>query len=376
MDLKPLPQHVQIAFADLVAKAFDAEFDDAYPENGRFVKRERKGRDYWYYRGYARQPDGSAGKEVQKYVGPVSDPEITARVERFQHIHTSYRARREIASSLRASGLPAPSPLEGNVIAALARGGLFQMRAVLVGSLAFQTYPGLLGTTLKDALYRTEDIDIAQDYGVAIGIGEDDRMDDVGELLRGVEPSFKPVPHLGRNPAPAAFQTATGFKVEFLTTNRGSPEIEADVSPLPALGVAGTPLRFLDFLIRSPCRSVLLHDAGVAVMVPTPERYAVHKLIVSRRRHQTSQSQEKARKDVAQASAIIAAKHTLRMRQDLGFAWMEAFERGDTWRQTLEEGALLLDPAARGALENGIRQAAELERVKDWKALVPWRTGQ
>lgn len=62
------------------------------------------------------------------------------------------------------------------------------------------------------------------------------------------------------------------------------------------------------------------------------------------------------------------------MGQDLGFAWMEAFERGETWRQTLAEGALLLDPAARGALENGIRQAAELERIKNWKALVPWRS--
>ncbi|KQQ17620.1 hypothetical protein ASF56_23145 [Methylobacterium sp. Leaf122] len=373
--MKTLPNLIQIAFADLIAKAFDAEFDDAYPENGRFAKRERRGQEYWYYLGYERDPDGSKkGKEVQKYVGPVADPEITRRVERFQGIRVSYRERREIAGTLRRSGLPAPSPLEGNVVAALARGGLFQMRAVLVGSLAFQTYSGLLGVALKDALYRTEDIDIAQDYGVSIGVGADDRMEEVQEVLRGVEPSFRPVPHIGRNPSAAAFQTAKGFKVEFLTTNRGSPNIESDISMLPALGVGATPLRFLDFLIRHPCRSVLLHDAGVAVMVPTPERYAVHKLIVSRRRIQTQESQEKARKDIAQAGTIIQAKHHLRMSQDIGFAWIEAFERGDTWRQLLEEGAQLLDVAELSALELGIRKAAELEKMPDWKSYVPWRS--
>jgi hypothetical protein len=108
-------------------------------------------------------------------------------------------------------------------------------------------------------------------------------------------------------------------------------------------------------------------------MVPTPERYAVHKLIVSRRRIRSQESQEKARKDIAQAGAIIQAKHHLRMSQDLGFAWIEAFGRGDTWRQLLDEGASLLDVAERAALEFGIRRAAELEKTLDWKSYVPWR---
>ncbi|TXM60985.1 hypothetical protein FV226_27710 [Methylobacterium sp. WL12] len=58
---------VQIAFADLIAKAFDADFDAAYPENGRFAKSDRRGQEYWYYLGYARDPDGAKkGKETQK----------------------------------------------------------------------------------------------------------------------------------------------------------------------------------------------------------------------------------------------------------------------------------------------------------------------
>ncbi len=42
--MRARPSHVQIAFADLIAKAFDAEFDAAYPENGRFAKRARRDR--------------------------------------------------------------------------------------------------------------------------------------------------------------------------------------------------------------------------------------------------------------------------------------------------------------------------------------------
>ena len=40
----------------------------------------------------------------------------------------------------------------------------------------------------------------------------------------------------------------------------------------------------LDFLIRDPVRTVLLHRSGVPVLVPSPERFAVHKLIVATRR--------------------------------------------------------------------------------------------
>lgn len=54
---------------------------------------------------------------------------------------------------------------------------------------------------------------------------------------------------------------------------------------MPALGGASAdPLRFLDFLIYEPVRAVLLHKSGISVIVPAPERYAVHKLIVASRR--------------------------------------------------------------------------------------------
>ncbi len=63
--------------------------------------------------------------------------------------------------------------------------------------------------------------------------------------------------------------------------SRGEEVIFFKPVPMPALGgAAAIPLRFLDYLIHEPIRAVLLHGAGVPVLVPSPERYAIHKLIV------------------------------------------------------------------------------------------------
>jgi hypothetical protein len=249
------------------------------------------------------------------------------------------------------------------VLASLAKAGLFRLRAVLVGSVAFQSYSGILSVRLNDGLYRTEDVDIAQDHGISISL--DDRLPSVDNLLREVDPTFQPVPHLGENPNPAAYRTATGFKVEFLTPNRGSDDHLGDVSVLPALGVSAMPLRHLDFLIREPVRSVILHDAGVGVLVPAPERYAIHKLIVAASRHETSQSAQasKANKDIAQAQTLIEAMAEAGRKADLGFAWIEAFERGSQWRMKLHAGAHQLQPEHVRDLVHGIQLAAKLDQV-------------
>jgi hypothetical protein len=72
------------------------------------------------------------------------------------------------------------------------------------------------------------------------------------------------------------------LRVDFLVPNQGADEDEPLY--LPALNTAAEPLRFLDFLIYEPVKAVLLHGPGTAITVPSPERFAVHKLIVSQRR--------------------------------------------------------------------------------------------
>ena len=333
-----LPRIDQLAFADLVDKCHDADFAAEFPANGTLLQQQRAGRSYWYYRGYAPALDGGAPTRSLKYVGPAGDPDIERRVAAFGSIKADHRARRDLASRLRRAGLPAPLPFDGAVVAALARTGMFRLRAVLVGSTAYQSYGGLLGVKLVAAHYATEDVDVAQDFGVSLAL--DDQAAPVSEALRAVDPSFVPIEKWSDPGVATGFRNARGFKVEFLTTRRGSPEHGDQAATLPALDIGAQALAFLDFLIREPVRSALLHEAGVAVVVPAPNRFAVHKLIVAARRSELA----KSAKDVDQAAALIDAFEATGRQFELREAFEEAWSRGPAWRSALRAGLSRLPP--------------------------------
>ena len=100
-------------------------------------------------------------------------------------------------------------------------------------------------------------------------------------------------------------------------------------SPTPALGGASAqPLRFLNFLIFEPIRSVMLCRNGVAVTVPAPERFAVHKLIVAARRQTDDNGLLKRAKDVRQAALLIEALGLARRQTDQAMVFSEAWKRG------------------------------------------------
>ncbi|RXG85873.1 hypothetical protein EAS61_35045 [Bradyrhizobium zhanjiangense] len=128
------------------------------------------------------EPSGGEGptKKTLKYVGAADDPEIAKRAEAFQRTKIGYRARRELAAKLRRAGYPAPPHMEGLVVNELARAGLFRLRATLVGSMAYQTYSGVLGVKLPDELVTTEDMD--KFYGISISI--DESMPNIEEILK------------------------------------------------------------------------------------------------------------------------------------------------------------------------------------------------
>ena len=113
-------------------------------------------------------------------------------------------------------------------------------------------------------------------------------------------------------------------------------------------GLGAQPLRFLDYLLYGEVPTVVLHGPGIAVNVPAPERYAVHKLIVATRR--AGAGRLKAAKDAAQAASLIQALVTTRQADLLRDAWDDAWARGPHWRQALERGRARLVPAAAEAL--------------------------
>ncbi|MFT3940318.1 GSU2403 family nucleotidyltransferase fold protein [Rhodopseudomonas sp.] len=98
---------------------------------------------------------------------------------------------------------------------------------------------------------------------------------------------------------------------------------------------------------------------GISVIVPAPERYTIHKLIIATKWNVFSA--DKARKDINQTSALIQAFEVTRRASDLGFAWMEAWERGPRWRRRLAVGAMRLGDETVAILAKGGVEAAKLE---------------
>lgn len=317
---------IQIQYAELLERVEAAAFEDAFPEPGNFISKQVKGRTYWYFQA----PRSSESPRPQRYVGPETDA-LRARIETHRRQVQDHKERRALVTSLVRSGrMPAPLPQMGQVVEGLARAGLFRLRAVLVGTVAYQCYPAMLGVRLKQAQLTTSDVDIAQFLSISVAV--EDQIPDPLSILRQVDASFGPAPMLNDREPPHSYRAASALKVEFLTPNRGA---DSDASThLPALQTQAQPLRFLDFLIYEATPAVLLHGAGVLVNVPRPERFAVHKLILAPRR---TAAEAKSVKDLKQAGALLEWLARFRP-QDLQETWHEAWERGPTWRKLLAAG--------------------------------------
>jgi hypothetical protein len=348
--LKTIDLVYRTMFAELVQRSLDASFETDFSTAGNFVRVPVKERDYWYF-------EETQPKKTRRYVGPADDPEIAKRVEAFREIKNDLRSRRKLVSTLtREAGLTAPEKFTGDVVEAMGRAGIFRLRGVLVGTVAFQTYAGYLGVRLPGASLQTGDADFAQHYSVSSAV--DDSLPPVLETLREVDSTFREIPHRSDPRRVTQFENAVRYRVEFLTPNRGSDDFADHASPMPSLGgAAAQPLRFLDFLIHEPIRTVMLHRSGVAVIVPSPERYAVHKLIVASRRQNDANGVAKREKDIYQSSLLVEALETTRRQDELAEVFAEAWARGQHWREAIRKGLSLLAPKKRETVEMTIRNA-------------------
>lgn len=324
---------VQTTYAELLERCAATAFHDAFLEDGTFISKAIKGRRYWYF-----QQSSTAGR-TQKYVGPET-PKLLEQISQHKQVREDERERRALVSTLvRSFRLPRPIPEIGNILAALAKAGVFRLRGVLVGTVAYQTYAAMLGARLPASILQTGDVDIAQFTSVSMAV--EDRTPPVLDVLKNVDKTFRPVPHVHGETNVTTYVAKGGIRVDFLTPSEG-PDTDAP-QPLPAFHTDAQPLRFLDFLIHDPEPAVVLHGAGIYVLVPAPQRYAVHKLIVSRRR---TEGTAKRDKDIHQAAALLSLLAEKRA-HDLKDAWDEAYGRGKTWRQLLGEGLAQLPPVVR-----------------------------
>jgi hypothetical protein len=342
MPIRELPLVIQTSYAELIDQLRLANAS-AFPEGSTFRKRTISGKEYWY----VQEPTGPQGRPPERYLG-TDTPERRAAIEGAMRAKTDADARRSIRRSLAAAGLPEPDELTAAVIDALAEAGVFRLRGVIVGTVAFQTYAGFLGVKLPAAAVRTGDLDLAQDDGVSAA--PDEALDTpLIDILKSVDPSFAPVPSLAGPNVAATYARPGGYRVDVLTTNRGAERDEP--VHLPSLQSDAIPLRFLDYLLRDTVEAAILTRFGALVNVPMPERYAVHKLIVSVMRRDTGESAVKAHKDLVQAGLLVEALVAKRRQDDLASAVLEAIRRSAGWKDRLRTAVPRLAEAPKAILQ-------------------------
>jgi hypothetical protein len=286
---------------------------------------ERNGRVYWYdsYR---------VGTEVKKaYIGEDSS-QLRQRLDGAATIKAAAVERRSqrtrLIRILRAEGFLPIDAATGSLVAALAATGVFRLGGTLVGTLAFRLYEGELGVRYRlDDAAQTNDIDIASFERLSLAV-QDSVEEGLPRLLGDL--AFEPVPGLDRQRSWRWRQSRKNLLVEFLTPSFTDTE---DTRPLQALGVHAQSLHYLNFLLAEPIPSALCYRNGVLVQIPRPERFAIHKLIVSDRRREGADSL-KSIKDRRQAAFLIEI--LARDRPDeLREAYQDALTRGPRWRERL-----------------------------------------
>ncbi len=257
------------------------------------------------FRFYARQFYDGAGKKREQYLaGPVDDPQAMKRADETRR---KIEELKQVVPHLRLlgrEGFNLVDPKTYATLASLHNNGLFHAGAVLVGSHAYGALLNQLGA--RAAPYATQDVDIARPTRVAFA-----KLPGKSflETLRESGIAFFEIPQLNKRKPGTSFKEPgrSFFQVDLLVPSSSN---EVRTVPVPELKAHATALPHLAYLLGESQDCVVLAREGCCgVRVPVPERFALHKLIVSQLRKRRAQKSEK---DISQASvllAILAERH-------------------------------------------------------------------
>jgi hypothetical protein len=285
------PQAYRVQFDDLVVTA-RAQGEVFSHSPGSIVVRERSGRGYWYWRHYALN-----GKEQEQSLGPVGDAAADARKAELEaRIAFAHQLAKE-ANALRRQGYCSADNSTAVTLATLYNAGVFHTGAMLVGAHAYGALLNTLGVKPRRN-YATEDIDIARYAPIQLAAIPDGGL---LEVLRRSGLPFVAVPELdSRRPSTSFLQRGTKLKVDLLVPSKDATYGSMRV---PELKAHATALPFLSFLLAEQLETAILaRDRVIPLKVPRPERYCVHKLVVSQLRAKTGAAKDE--KDLDQATLL------------------------------------------------------------------------
>lgn len=300
MSFTRLGESVQTLYAELLDQLRAADAEAALGGlRGTFVSKQIRGRTYWYLQ----QSAGATKRQI--YLGPDS-PELLERMQAASEQRTLVEAdqarRREIVRMLEAGGMFRESAAVGTVLRVLAGASVFRAGGVLVGTQAFTCIANLLGVSFERESLRTADVDIAHDTRIPLGLsraGEDDLL----ARLREQDPGFFAVPGLDARQASTSFKVrGRDLRVDFLTPANRRPRDDHPIL-LAHLGVAAQPLVNLDYVIEETVDAAVVTGGGIRVNIPTPARFAFHKLWLTGER--PISEIPKAKKDFRQGEQLL-----------------------------------------------------------------------
>ncbi|SDD94152.1 hypothetical protein SAMN05444679_115104 [Variovorax sp. CF079] len=322
----------QTNFAELVEQAQARMLDRSIADlSGSFNRKEVKGVIYWYW-----QFRDLAGRNHQVYLGP--DDErlrelIGLRSEGKSHGHDGLA---RLASACTSLGCLNVTPQHFKVINRLSEHGFFNAGGVLIGTHAFIAMGNMLGVRWTGG-WKTNDIDFAHaGKNVSLALPTNTESD-VHDAITSLQMGLLPVKSIASG-AGATYLNSKGgeMRIDLLTTAGRSDAVYRH----EPLKVNLQPLKFMEFSREKIAQTAVISgEHALMVNIPSPVRYALHKLVVMAEREEAFRT--KIQKDAGQVAAIVS--HAL---ERSPYALHEAAEdimgRGKGWRSRIAEGTRLL----------------------------------
>ena len=277
MTLKEQSLAVTTIYAELAQLCLDAEAAGTDPASYDAVgaitpaAKTIRGRIYWYA-----QYTDIEGRQRQSYIGP--DNEVTQNaLTALQDLSAreEMQRRRDMVKMLRSAGFSTLNHLASGAILALDRTGIFKAGVTLVGTPAYQAILNRFGFSENPPI-QTNDIDFSvRHFELAIP-----EQVDIANAMREWNPKSFQVPSFNLKDGSSSFKIrGKDFHIDFLTN--GASNETGKSAQLPNLGFNAQKLPFLDYLVDSAEKTLLLSTYGVVIPVPNAARFAFHKCAVA-----------------------------------------------------------------------------------------------
>jgi hypothetical protein len=323
-DLSPA---AQTNFAELFEQSLAATLNRSVSDlPGSFNKKTVKGRDYWYW-----QVRDLEGVNRQVYLGP-DDERLVKLIQ--QHGQGKSRSSGDLgglAGACVCLGCMTVISQHFAIINRMAEYGFFRTGGVLIGTHAFIAMANMLGVRWTIG-WRTSDVDFAHaGKNVSVALANNVRAD-MHDAITSLEMGLLPQNSLVAGPGATYITAKKDVRVDLLTT-AGRKDAVYHYEPL---NINLQPLKFMEFSLERPTQTALISgEQAVVVNIPSPMRYAMHKLVIMGEREEAFRT--KVSKDAGQVAALVEYG-LLRSPAALKAAAQDLMSRGPDWRSRAAEG--------------------------------------